>query len=365
MAVNELLDFDWEGNENENFFGIEPEITEEQKEIEEAKKIAKKETEEPIDSKPEKIEEEPEEFFEETKEDKKSKTSKEVSSENTYVNVFKDLKENGIFKHIELEEEEDIDADRFLELQEEEYETEVTERIKNWADQLDEDARAFIKFKKEGGNTEDFFEIYKESSELPKGDVEDEDYQDQIIRYQLREEGWDSDEIEDRLQYLTESGKKQKVAERYNVKLKQEIEERKIQAEEQAKQQRLAAQQQKESYKKNIKESLEQTSEIKGFKITPKEKNKIFNFLTKEEYKVSDSRAITGFQKKLAEVFQDTEKTILLAKIIENDFDFKDLEKQISTSKTKEIKKDLEQRKGMRPSNSGSSLVGSSLADLF
>lgn len=373
---NELLTFDWEGNETENFFGIEPEKSEVQKIVEGIKKeestpqegkVIQKKSKEEVQE-----EEEEDDFFDTAS--KAKPTGRETTNEGAgeqeegsiYKDVYNDLKEHGIFKHVELEEDEELDADRLFELQQEEYETEVTERLKAWAsEELDDDAKAFIKFKREGGNTADFFNVYKSSSELPTGSIEDEEYQDQVIRYQLKEEGWDRDEIEDRLAYLTENGKKGKVAEKYDVKIKLEETKRKQSLLKQAEQQKLVTKEQEESFKANVKETLESVDEVSGFKITPQDKNKILNFLTKKEHKISDTRTITGFQKKLAEVFQDTNKMILLAKLVENDFDMSDFEKQITTKKTKQVKSNLEQRKGMRPSNSGSSFKGSNLADLF
>ena len=366
---NELLTFDWEGNESENFFGIEPEKSEVQKIVEEIKKEEPTPQEGKVTqkkSKEEVQEEEDDDFFETETKPKASTATEETEEGSIYKDVYNDLKEHGIFKHVELEEDEELDADRLFELQQEEYETEVTERLKAWAsEELDDDAKAFIKFKREGGNTADFFNVYKSSSYVPTGEIDDEEYQDQVIRYQLKEEGWDRDEIEDRLAYLTENGKKEKVAEKYDVKIKQEEAKRKQSLLKQAEQQKLVAKEQEESFKANVKETLESVDEVSGFKITPQDKNKILNFLTKKEHKISDTRAITGFQKKLAEVFQDTNKMILLAKLVENDFDMSDFEKQITTKKTKQVKSNLEQRKGMRPSNSGSSFKGSNLADLF
>lgn len=372
---NELLTFDWGENESENFFGIEPKKSEVQKIVEEIKKDEPTPQEGKVTQKKnkEEVQEEEDDDFFETETKPKASTATEETEEGTenqedniYKDVYKDLKEYGIFKHVEIEEDEELDADRLFEIQQEEYEAEVTERLKAWAsEELDEDAKAFIKFKREGGNTADFFNVYKSSSGVPTGEIDDEEYQDSVIRYQLKEEGWDKDEIEDRIAYLTESGRKQKVAEKYNEKIKQEEVKKKQSLLKQAEQQKLAAKEQEESFKANVKEALESVDEVSGFKISPQDKNKILNFLTKKEHKISDTRAITGFQKKLAEVFQDTNKMILLAKLVESDFDMSDFEKQVTTKKVKQVKSNLEQRKGMRPSNSGSSLKGSSLADLF
>ena len=134
---NDLLAFNWEDGEDD-FFATEekkttPPVKEESKEVESTE-------EEP------KEEETKEEFFEES-EIKKEETDADVNS-SIYLDVLKDLKEQGIFKHVELEEGEDIDAERFAELQQEEYDTEIAARLETWATQeLDPDAQAFIKYK--------------------------------------------------------------------------------------------------------------------------------------------------------------------------------------------------------------------------
>lgn len=372
QEVESLVDsFNWENTKEDDFFNINP--VEPEKEEEPAEEEEEEVEEKPKPSKAKKKEEDPkeeeeEEDFgdfqpeeEENPEDPKSST--EVKS--IYTDLYKDLKETGVFKHVDLEEEEsDIDEDRFLELQEQEYEAEMNERIIAWAGTMDEDAKAFIKFKKDGGSTAEFFETYKGVSGLPEGDIDDEDYQDDLIRYQLSEEGWDAEEIEDRLEYLTKNNTKERTARKYDVKVRQEVENKKKAVEIRNKEARIKALQDEEDFKSDIKETLDKTNEISGFKITPKDKQKVLNFLTKKEHKISGDKSITGFQKKLAETFQSTEKMILLAKLVESDFDLSGFEKKVITKKTQDIKSNLSQRKS-RPTSSGSSLGGVNLADLF
>lgn len=379
MEENGLLSFDWE-NDTEDFFGIKeasgvPPVKTKEKEVEETDDEDTTTVESGDKTKPKgktkEIEvEEDDSFFgddEDDNDDSGSSSNSGQGSGSIYNDVFKDFKEQGLFKHVEIQEDEELDADRLFELQNEEYEAEVATRLKAWATQdLDDDAKAFIKFKTEGGSTEDFFNTYMKSLEVPSnGDIEDEDYQDEIIRYQLKEEGWDRDEIEDRLAYLTDQGRKQKVAEKYSEKLKEKDQKSKQALLKNAETQKTNLREQEEQYKNNIKSVLEETEEISGFKISKEDKSKILNFLTKKDQKISDTKSVTGFQKKMAEVFQDTNKMILLAKLVQSDFDMTDFEKQAKTKQTRKVKSNLEQRKSLRPNNSGSSLEGSSLAELF
>lgn len=367
LEKNNLADFDWENEDT--FFEIPTPGVDSKKTV--PKVEGTEPTPDPKSKAPE--EEEDDDPFEtfgkpepegEEEEDKGTPTA--TGEGNVYVDLYKDMKSTGMFKHVEIEEGEEIDADRFAELQELEYDAEVTARLVHWAsNELDPDAQAFIKFKKDGGSTEQFFQAYQKSTDLPQGNIENEDYQDQVIRYQLREEGWDKDEIEDRLEYLTTSGRKKSVAQKYDVKVKAEDEKRKQAVLKQAEETRKAIKAQEDEFKADIQDTLISVEEVGGFRLSPKDKSDILNFLTKKDQKVSDTKSVTSFQKKLAEVFQDAEKTILLAKLLSSDFDFSSLEKKAQTKKTKEIKTNLEQRKSLRPSVSGSSSQGSSLADLF
>lgn len=364
-SQNGLMDFNWDESGADSFFGLN-EFGEEPKPIEEKTPKSVVQTTPPpttetIESDKEEVEKQEESsFFEE------DETKKESTTDNAfYEDVYKDLKEAGIFKHVELEDGEELDADRLYELQQEEIEAEVTSRLDAWASQeLDEDAKAFIKFKIQGGDTSEFFKTYQNTSEITLGDIEDEDYQDNLIRYQLQKEGWDKDEIEDRLEFLTESNKKSKFAERYHDRLIKEQEKEKQALVKQAEEQKIRAKQQEEQFRASIKDTLDTNKEINGIKFTDKDKGNLINFLTKKE-KLEDGRVITGFQRKLSESFNDPKKIALLAKILNDDFDFSSFEKSAITKKTKEIKRNIEQRQSMRPTGSGSSSGVNSLASLF
>ena len=374
-SQNGLMNFNWDEGSSDSFFGLnefgdenktpaQQATPEQADELEETEDTDKPESEDKTKSK-KKDEEEKVSFFEEEVDEDKSKEKTSTADGSIYEDVYKDLKEAGIFKHVELEEGEELDADRFYELQQEEYDKEIEERLNTWATKdLDEDAQAFIKFKLQGGNTADFFKTYQDASEIAPGDIEDEDYQDNLIRYQLQKEGWDRDEIEDRLEFLTESNKKSKFAERYHDRLIKEQEKEKQALVRQAEEQKARAKQQEEQFKISIKETLDTNKEINGIKFSDKDKNGLINFLTKKE-KLEDGRVATGFQRKLSESFSDPKKIALLAKILNDDFDFSSFEKSAITKKTKEIKRNIEQRQSMRPSGSGSSSGANSLASLF
>ena len=375
MEENEkdLLSFNWEGDSTEFFPTAPLEGDVKKKEIKEdvVEDTSKKTTTSTEDVKETEPEEESVAFFEEEAEEedtvkpKAKKAKEETPEEGSYWgDVYKDFKDNNLLRHVEIEEEEEITSERLLELQEEDYNIEVQNRLKSWAEtDLDEDAKLFIKHKLSGGKTSEFFNTVNTSG-LPEGNIEDEVYQDALISYQLEKEGWDKDEIQDRIEYLTEGGKKEKFAAKFDTKIKAEIAANKanllVSQETKNKQLKLQA----EEYKSNIENTLKDVKDINGFTISPKRHASILNSLTKRTVKTSSGDLITPMQQKLADVFKDPEKTILLTELIETDFDFTPFTKKVKSKTTRSIRKKLGHQSNTRTASSSSSSNGA-LADLF
>lgn len=369
---NPLLDFSWDSDINLNDV-LSEEETEDVIEQENVQEEVEEETSDnDIDKRDEikkpnkdKEEEELEEFdFNNNKKEPKKNKPKENTS--IYDDVYKDLKSYGVLKHVNIEEDESLTPERLEELYQQDYEAEVNERINNWANkELDEEAQAFIKFKMNGGSTKDFLDFYGKDEGLPEGDIDDEDFQDEIIRYQLKQEDYDHEEIEDVLETLTNNGRKKQRAERYYNRIEQQKAKERQELLSRQEQERKRAIEQDTMFKNDVKKILTDNKEIGGLKVTDKEKGEIFNFLTKKDVKVNDSYSITGFQKKLAETFKDTNKLVLLAKILNSDFNFDSFKRQVETATTKKVKSNLENRKGLNYNSVGSSMKSVNLSEIF
>ena len=345
---NELLSFKWDTVEEEPI-------------VEEPKEEPKEEKQEEV-----KDEENPKFTFETPKVEEGEEIVEKKNEEpvdSIYNDLFKDLKENNIFNHVELQEGEELTAERFFQLQEEEYEAEVRERIDNWAKNIDEDGRKYLKFLSDGGKTKDFLDVYVNTDEPLEGDIEDEEYQDDLIREKKLSEGFSRDETEEYLSNLPKTVKK-KEASLYKENVQKDIDYKKEQLLKQQEQQKQRQIEEQQQFNKNIQDILDNQKEVGGFKITEKDKTNIYNFLTRKDQKVNDKVIVTGFQKKLAEVFKDTNKLVVLAKLLHNDFDLSQIEKQIITKETKKIKYNLENRKTIS-SSSGSSYKEKQFYDLF
>ena len=374
-----LTNFNWDDTVkgDSDFFNFSNEGEEPKKEEEKEESVE----ETPEDKKSEESEEEPKEDafadFRDPEEDEeeessstdkttKSKSNKSTQSRGTYIEKFNAFKEEGLFKHVDFDdEEEELDEDRFKELLNEEYESEVHSRLSTWAEEeLDEDAKAFIAFKQRGGRTQDFFKQVKEFNVL-EGNIEDESFQKSVIREQLESEDWDEEEISYRLKTLEETGKLESVADKYYKRMKSKAEKERELLIKNQENSRRKAEESKREFKAELKNTLNSIREVKGIKITPKEKSAIYNFIANEDQDFGGKK-VTGMQVAIANAVRDEEKRILLAKLLMSDFDMSDLEKQIKNKEVKKLKENLESRKDLRPgSSTGKGTQGRSLGEIF
>jgi len=377
-----LDDFNWD----DDFFGIPNTSVKEEVEVVNLEKDEKnedddkdgkasKETEEDSkaskSSKESKEEDEDLDFFggaptEKATEVEEDEVEEEEEDEtNQYLDLFSKGKEKGLFS-VDLEEDEVLDEDKFFELQDKEVEARVEETFQGFFEELDDDAAAFLKFKKEGGDTKDFFSTYKEISEMPKGDIDDEVYQEKLSRYYLKtQDNLDPDDVDDRLQWLKDSGKLGKYAENYKEKLSKKEEANKARLLKEAAEQEKARKAQQREFEESVKEMVSSLEKAVSLPLTSKDKKELVPFITKHTVKVGKNQYITPMQEKLGKALKDPEKMLALAKLLNNGFDISDVVAKKSTEETRKVKKNLQNNKNITKKSSGKTGKSRGLADFF
>jgi hypothetical protein len=301
-----------------------------------------------------------EDFFDEEQEEETELTPK--SSQ--WSSIYKELKSKGVIS-IDVDDETEIDADRFIEIQEEEIEARLDETIQAFMSELDDDAKTFLKFKREGGDTKQFFEIYSKLSEIPVPSVDDERSQEKFLEYYYSNyEDLDIDDVDDKIQWLKETGKLGKYAEKIYDQLQED--EEKMKAEVLERQKRVAAQQeeQRKQLVRDLKNTIDTANAIKDWTITQKDKKELHGYMTKPAVKTGPNQFLTQFQNDLQGVFKDKEKMILLAKIISSDFDVTDLKEKAKTEVIRETRQKINNQKG-NPVQSTKGSRNKGLADYF
>lgn len=355
-----LMDFSWDNSED--FFGIAPEV----KEVETQEKTVSKlkqvkddeEDDKPVNLDSKKItepEKEKEVFFDEDEEVSQSATS--------YSSVYKLLKEKGIIS-VNVEDETEFNEETFADVIEQEIEAGLDETIKAFMNDLDDDGKAFLKFKKEGGDTKQFFKFYSEVSQIPTPTIGDSKSEEKFLKYYYKAyEDLDDEDIEDKIEFLKETGKLTKYAQKYHENVEDEIEQNREEAIKKQQQYQLQQEEHKKQYVKELKGLIDDVDNIKDWSITQKDKKVLHGYMTRASVKVSENQYLTQFQNDLQQVFKDKEKTILLAKIIGNDFDLTDLKEKAKTEMIRETKSKLTSSKTSPISNKGSRNKG--LSDYF
>jgi len=355
-----LADFNWDNGDD--FFGVSP--TEDTQQVETSKPNKLNEVVE--DDEPSKLDnkddnsnskEEVDEFFDEEEND-----FKPISSE--WSSIYKELKTRGII-NIDVEDESNIDANRFIEIQEEEIEARLDETIQAFMQELDEDGKAFLKFKKEGGNTKDFFKIYSEISEVPTPEYGDEKSQEKFLRYYYSNyEELDDDDVDDKIDWLKESGKLSKYAQKFHEQIEEDNEKTKQETIEKQKRFAIQQEEQKKQLVKELKATIDSSSEIKNWTLTQRDKRELHGYMTKPAVKIGNNQFLTQFQNDLQNAFKDKSKMILLAKILSSDFDVTDIKEKAKTEVIKETRQKINNQK-LNPVTSTKGSRNKGLADFF
>lgn len=344
-----LEDFTWD---NEDFFGIPAQVESSQKVIDEIAdddKSTEKETEKSSLKEPEDEEDENEdELFSDNAQKAAGEKEEEDEEENDdsefFTTLSKELTEKKIFQHVKLAEGEKIDEEKFFELQNEEVEGRVEEAIQDFITQVgDEDGAAFIKFKKAGGRTADFFEFYSSVSGELDVDIEKESGQDAVLRKWYKTiENLDDEDIEDKLDWLKEGGKKKKYAEKYLLKMEAETKS----AKDKFLNDQLEAQTERENAKKafstNLKTTLDTTDAVGDFVFSKAEKPSLMDYILKPAVKLKTNQYLTQFQSDLNEIVKgDPQKLLILAKLLKTKFDTSDMIVKQKTEAVKKVKSTL------------------------
>lgn len=315
-------------------------------------------------------------FFEEekpnsTKEDEEVKDAKPGETDDKfYTTLASELKEKGIFQNVEIKEGEEIDEDKFFELQDSEIESRVEETFETFFEELDDDGKAFLKHKKAGGSTQDFMQVYQNTISIDGVNLDEDKDQDLVLTHYMRTvDAMDEDEISDRIEWLKENGKKKAFAEKYFNKLQDIDTERKTALAERVNQLSKQREDSAKKFNEDLNKELDSTESVGSFSFNKVDKKGLINFITKPIVKVGKNKYITEFQAELGEIFkgegENKKKLLLLAKLVKTKFDVKDLIAETKTNVVKEAKSKLQQaRTGVRPSSSGGANK-KSLSDFF
>ncbi len=195
---------------------------------------------------------------------------------------------------------------------------------------LGEEGLSLLNFVDNGGNPKNFIEAYYNESSWADYDITDNEAAQKItIRESLKEDGYEAEEIEDMISEFTDNGTLEKRAKTHLNKLQKSEE---VYKKDLIEIQKNKAEQDRINEKKywdNFKSNLLSKDDIKGFKITPKDKDKLVNYMM-----VADKTGKTAYQKAIE---ANSDSAYLFAYLTMNDFNIAKLEKQVLTKASSKL----------------------------
>lgn len=190
---------------------------------------------------------------------------------------------------------------------------------------LGEDGLALLSFVENGGNPKHFIEAYYNDSSWEDYKIDENEAAQKIaVRESLRLAGEEAEDIEDMITEFTDNGTLEKRAKSALTKLQKFETSHKKDLIEYQKNKAEQDKQSEQKYWNDFKTDLMSREEIKGFKLTPKLKEKVWDHLSKIDKKTGK----TNYQLKME---SDSEASLLFALQSALDFDISKLEKQVVT----------------------------------
>lgn len=380
--ITSLEDFQgWENSADEKDFFTEvitdetkPEVAED--EVEKPKEKEEKENK----KKPEKKEEES--LFKENVENEEKVDKKDEEEEEKIINpnieAVKLLKEKGIID-FELEEGEELTEEKAAEIAEnveDNFDEAVDKRVEELFEDLPDFVKQLNKYAIKGGDLKQFLNTVTNSDNpaiKEDIDLDIESNQELVIREMLKKEDYDDEEVETQLEFLKESGKLEKFAEKKFNKWKAN---KKKEQEQLIQQQEAQARAEKEAIRKTKQKTsafLSENENIGELEITKADIKTLPSYMNDKKVKLQNGASITQLQKELFYDIPQNEKAFMqLATLVKNrnedgTFNFKSIMKKAKTKVAKEVKANIRRSKTSIPTKSKNKnqQLKRNLADFF
>lgn len=380
-ALDDQTDFN--SKDQLEFEDIFSEEVEEVDEVETKEEPENKEEKSDSPKKEEKTaEEEADDFFENlnkrdtsvlNKDDKKEKKKADeeeeeeetIELENEFAQQAHKLIEAGVFSYIKPEVLEEIeDEDDLLALHQVEIQEALKKEFQSFAEEMDDDGREFIKFKRNGGRTEDFFKAYKAEVQAPKLVSEDDTSAEKFARYYLGNvENREEEEIEILIEKAKEDDKLQALAKKYDTKHKAAIASHKEKIRTAQKQKQENDRKVWQKYQTTLNSKMKDKDMVRGLPMTDTYAKEIDKTIFQK-----NKQGLTRLEESINNIFDEgnEEKLIVLAALANSDFDIEQfVGKHLDTKATRKLKDKAKKYKPKVGGKGSSNTNSGTLASLF
>lgn len=210
----------------------------------------------------------------------------------------------------------------------------VDKGIQSYKDTLPEEAQDLLKFIELGGKPKDFYDVYYGNTSFETLDIKSEDNQRFVVREALKLSGWEADQIEDELKDYEDLGKLEAKSQNFLKRLQSYEKDQKVQLIKQQEANTEVNKKKASEYWEGLKSELNKKEDILGFKVTPKVKEDLWNFIATPSKKTGK----TALQEH-NETNKDSQ--FLYAYLAMKNFDITTLEKAATTKVASELRSKL------------------------
>lgn len=278
--------------------------------------------------------------YEENNLDDYKKDSEKKEEENKgYVDLIDNLVSEGILDEVEEVEDTSESLNKAI--------TKTVEnKVNGWLEDIPENFRNIIDFMREGGDP-NLYMKQQSTIDYKSLDYKNERVQEALIRADLEQQGYSSDDVDEKLKDYKDLEKLEKEAKRSSNILEKQQEKR-IKDFNASIEEQVKKSEQKEEEEINLmKETIDKMDDIVGFKLDKKRKKafKEFLFELDEEGETAASKSSKNIEDRI--------KLYFMSFI---NYDFKDLEKKTRTKSVKSIDKLLSRYKDEKTTTTGKSV---------
>ena len=301
---------------------------------------------EPVKEEPE-VDDEPKGDDVPPADDQLKEEPKQEPVEEDYAKVlYEDWKNAGLIKHLEFEDGVDITQESLKELIEADRAEDVKLQMEAYLQGLDPKVQLLLEYAKKGGKIDEFFKRSTPEFKLD-GDIKNEKYQNDLIRYYEKTVlGSSDEEIDEVITLLDTGGRKELVASKYQKVLQKKYEDDQRELLRQQEEEYNEAIRNEQKFINNINEELKKDT-IHGIKLTNKDRADLEPYITQRNVALegSDIR-MTQFQYELQEALRDPSKLIFIAQLIRDNFKLDKLVKNYTTDRTQIFRNRVRKERG-------------------
>jgi len=214
------------------------------------------------------------------------------------------------------------------------FEDTVVSQIEAYKESLPDVFHRMLEYYEAGGDLRQFSKAYFEGINWSNYDISDESAQKSVIREALAMAGESKEDIDEMINEWSDLGTLEKHAKRNLSKLQKAQEDYKSEMVEYQKQQEAAQAEANRRHWESFRQDLFSKENIKGFKLTPKQKEDMWRFIT-----VPDKRTgLTGLQKHYQE---DKDSQLLYTYLAMNNWNLDSLKREVKNEVTSKLSQSL------------------------